>query len=343
MSEVLDFFYNNPLPKKAIHPRKISIDKNQNTLIIAPPKHGKSSLLLECAQNLAKKSFLYLDLNDTRVSFEQDELHAFCKTNSIQTLLIDNYYYNFELPKNCTLIISSEYDQNIAGFEKLYLKGLDFEEFIYFSKSKDDPSHLFGSYVKSGVLPELSLLNDISYIKRAQEIPKLITKSPQEEDVLRFLFSFLGSFVTTNHIFTLYKKEEKISKDRFYEIIKNFKDRGIIYLVPQEGKESGGKLYFFDYGVKNANTIQKDFGKTLQNLLFLELNRRYERFTHTSWCDFYIEEENNAYISMPFINKEKIKSIPQNIDQTHILTNGYYEKISHNITALPFWEWLAGE
>jgi len=157
------------------------------------------------------------------------------------------------------------------------------------------------------------------------------------------LFSFIGAFVTVNHIFTLYKKEEKISKDRFYEIIKNFKDRGIIHLVPQEGKESGGKLYFFDYGLKNANTIQKDLGKTLQNLLFLELDRRYESFSYTTWCDFYVEECDTAYISMPFINREKLKTIPQNISHTYILTNGHYEKISNTITALPFWEWLAGE
>lgn len=342
MSEVLDFFYNNPLPKKWLYPRKYSINGDGNKLIIAPPKYGKSSLLIEYASTLPKRSYIYLDLDDTRLTFEAEELDLFCKQNSIKTVIIDNYYYNFELPRAKTLILSSEYDEKIEGFEKIYLKGLDFEEFIAFQKTKGELSGLFGSYVKNGVLPELATLSDLSAIKRAQEIPKLITSLPQEEDVLRFLFGFIGANVSINHLFTLYKRGEKISKDRFYEIFKSLRDRGIIRLIPHLSKEVGGRLYFFDYGVRNANMLHKEYPKTLQNLLLLELERRFETiFTHEG-VDFFIPEENIGFISMPFLKGERLQNLPP-LKHIYILTNGYFGQISKNVTALPFWEWLISE
>lgn len=342
MSEVLDFFYDNPLPKKGINPRKRSIINGGNKLVVAPPKYGKSSLLIEYALTLPKKSYLYLDMNDARVSFEAEELALFCKQNSIKTLIIDNYYYNFELPQNRTLILSSEYEERMEGFEKIELKGLDFEEFISFQKTKEEPSSLFGSYVKNGVLPELATLGDFVLIKRAQEIPKLITASPQEEDILRFLFGFIGVSVSVNHLFTLYKREEKISKDRFYEVFKNLKERRVIHTVPGVSKEVGGKLYFFDYGVRNANILHKEYQKTLQNLLFLELDRRFEAIFSLAGVDFFIPEKNIGFISMPFLKKEKLQNLPP-LNHIYILTNGYFEKISKNVTAMSFWEWLISE
>lgn len=346
MSDVLDFFYNNASLSKNIVPRKtmlcnLDADKIQ---LIGSPKCGKTALLHELMSALPKKNTLLIDLNDARMSVEEQELKDFCKQKKIENLIVDNYYYNFELPNIKKTVITSEYDVPMQGFDKHRLHGLDFEEFIAFQKNPSNTSHIFSTYLKDGVLPEVTTLHESHKINRLQEIPKLIFNTVQEEDIFRFLFHFLGSDVSVHQLFSLYKREEKISKDRFYEIFKNFKERGLIHLLPKLGRKAqGGKLYFFDYGLVGANLLQKDFLKNIQNLVFLELLKRDSDLSFDERFDF--RNETSDYLCIPFTTHEALrkkleKFKPDNTQRLMVLTMGYKEKLSDNIEALPLWEWL---
>lgn len=343
---MLEFFYNDSAFPKSTFPRKYSLVGLEHSKIqlIAPRKCGKTALLYELISTLPKKNTLFIDLNDSRIHLDEQELKDFCRQKKIENLLIDNYYYNFELPNVAQIIITSEYEAPMEGFLKHKLYGLDFEEFLSFQKNPSNIAHIFSIYLKEGVLPEISLLHESQRIHRLQEIPKLIFNTAQEEDIFRFLFSFLGFEVSVHQLFSLYKREEKISKDRFYEVFKNFTERGLIYLLPKHGgKSKGGKLYFFDYGLINANLLKRDVLKNIQNLVFLEFLSHGKTVSFDEYFDF--REANQRYLCIPFATQESLEKKLAKLTLTPtetltILTMGYKEKLSENIEALPLWEWL---
>ncbi|MFP4333163.1 MAG: hypothetical protein ACLFQJ_07650 [Campylobacterales bacterium] len=350
--EILEYFFQNSAYKKTILKRKVEIS-HPKTQIIGAPKVGKSSLMHEYIKSLKKNSFLYIDLNDARTSFDPSSLDGFCREKGLEYLIVDNYLYNFKLPDVKNIIISSDIFVEFEGFTPIFLSGLDFEEYISFTKKTTSPEHAFSTYIKDGVLPEIVSLEDSEKIKRLQEIPKLITSDTQEEDVLRFLLRFLGLEVSIHQLFTLYKKEERISKDRFYEIFKRFKSRGIIFGVPIQ--ESGGRtsrLYFYDYGLKNANMIEKDFLKTFSNLVFLELQSRFTKIEANSYGDFVCEYE-SLFIITPFASEtillEKIKKYKDKITtykEIKIVSMSLATKLdfaNREIEVVPFWEWALSE
>jgi hypothetical protein len=351
--EILEYFYQNSSFKKGILKRKKQIVAPK-TQIIGAPKVGKSALMHEFLKTLKKGSFLYIDLNDSRASIDPSVLESFCTDKKIEYLLIDNYLYNFKLPNVKNIIISSEFFMELEGFSPLFLSGLDFEEYILFSKKATTPEHSFSLYIKDGVLPEVANLEDSDRIKRLQEIPRLITHDSQEEDVFRFLLRFLGLEVSIHQLFTQYKKEERISKDRFYEIFKRFKSRNTIHIVPKsENSGKTSRLYFYDFGIKNANMIEKDFAKTFANLLFLELKSRFELIETNSFGDFVCEDGAYLFIITPFASKEiaqeKIKKYKDKITtykDIKVLSTNSADRVSlghREIEIVPFWEWAIRE
>lgn len=351
--EVFEYFYQNSSFKRIVLERKEQI-VNPKTQIIGAPKVGKSSLMHGFLKTLRKGSFLYIDLNDSRVNIDPSLLEGFCKEKKIEYLLIDNYLYNFKLPNIKNIILSSEFFMELEGFTPVFLSGLDFEEYILFSKKATTPEHSFSLYIKDGVLPEVANLDDNDKIKRLQEIPRLITLDSQEEDVFRFLLHFLGLEVSIHQLFTQYKKEEKISKDRFYEIFKRFKSRNIIHAVPKaENSGKTSRLYFYDFGIKNANMIEKDFAKTFANLLFLELKNRFRLIEANSFGDFVCDDGAYLFIITPFASKdivqEKIKKYKDKITSykdIKVLNMSLADRImlgDREIEIVPFWEWATRE
>ena len=117
--QVLDYLYENTIPSIEFKERKLKITK-KNTIIIGPPKCGKTYLIYDYLSNLKSNEYLYIDLLDIRYQLKNIELYInkFINNNGIKNLVIENYNDKFILPNCDNIILSSINNINIDKYIK---------------------------------------------------------------------------------------------------------------------------------------------------------------------------------------------------------------------------------
>jgi len=112
----------------------------------------------------------------------------------------------------------------------------------------------------------------------------------------------LGQNVSAFQMFERIKQQQKLSKDMFYKTFYGLMEKGYLYWVEKyEHSRATKKLYTLDFNIKNALTLQKDFSRLFETLVFLEMLKRGSEIYYADGIDFYMPKENRIVLTMPFL------------------------------------------
>jgi len=319
------------IPKK-IKQRKISL-KFQNTLITGPKRVGKTFLVFNFLKNF-KGKYKYIDFSD----YKEKEFDF----SDIDLVIYDNYDFSVPLPPVTTFVISNK-NIDIKGFEKIELKGLDFEEFFAF-ESTININQCFDRFLRLGNFPRI--FNEEYY--RDEYLKETFELLPYNKKILKFFFSHIGEKFTLYQIYQILKKEMKISKDTFYSITNELLQNRIIYEVNKfDSPKSPKKFYSYNFAFKNILTNRKNIQYTFENIIFLELNKKDVFYKET--LTFYLPEEERGILVLPFadeeVAKEKLKKVT-NVKKVDIITISNEFELKHKkfeVEVIPFWRWRFAE
>ena len=267
--------------------RKIAI-KDAYTILLGPPKSGKSYLIYDYLSNEKEESYLYIDFDNfknTNITF--NEIEDFIKEKNIEILVLENFDFSFEIPFCNSVVISTSTPKKIDGFETLIVMPLDFEEYLLHDHKHQNITSSFNQFLKYGNLCEIINIEDFSKEQRLQDIIKLYAKNETELYILRLLFSQIDEKKSVFQLFTIMKKEHKISKDKFYETCKKFQDNFLVFFISKyESLKAVKKLYAYNHAYLPSITHNKKFKNEFSNMIFLELFSKKEEIYYLDNIDF---------------------------------------------------------
>jgi len=351
---ILEQIYEINFNKINFLERKISI-KDNRTILIGPPKSGKSYLIFDYLSNFDENKYLYIDFEDYKNDFIQIEknLDTFIEKNNIQVVVFENFKFNLDLPKVTNIIISTKENKTLDGFSKLQVKALDFEEFLLFDAKHQNISQNFNSFLKFGSFPEIIEFTESKKANRNYEICKLFCKDNIELEIFFILVKNSGEKKSIYQLFSILKKSIKISKDRFYKTCEEYEQNGIIYFCQKyEQQKAVKKLFVFNHALLDIVSYKKNFNNLFKNMIYLELIKRQKEVYYLDNVDFYIPKDqiiilvipffNNLISStiiskvLPYIQKYKVKDI------SIVTVNGEQNIYIGDIEAkiLPFYDWV---
>jgi len=302
---ILDQIYEISFSKINFHERKITIN-SKNTIIKGPPKSGKSYLIYDYLSQYTDEEYLYIDFADYKNDTKEisKHLYNFIIDNSIEVLVLENYKFDIELPDGIdSIIITTTLDKNIEGFETIYVEGLDFEEYLLFDTKHQSSSNSFNSFLKFGNFPEVIEYQEIKKSIRNYEIEKLYCDEETQLQILFLLIKNAGEKKSIYQLFNSLKKEIKISKDRFYKTCEIFEKNKVIYFCEKyEQPKAVKKIYVHNHALLDIVSYKKNFNNLFKNMTYLELQRRYENLYYLDNIDFYLSDENEIVLAIPFFN-----------------------------------------
>jgi hypothetical protein len=349
----LSSLYELDLPKIVFHERKLSIT-NHKTIVRGGFKTGKTYLIYDYLSNFLKEDILYIDCSDYKNDMESisKSLDEFIESNPIKVLVLEDFDFSFALSKVESIIISTYLENHLEDFEELYVQGLDFEEYLLFDTKHQNVSQSFNSFLKFGNFPESIEFSEIKRTKRNYEICKLFCSDATEFEILMLLIKNSGEKKSVFQLFNVLKKTHKISKDRFYKTCELYEKNRIIFFVQKyEHPKSVKRLFVFNHGLLDNVSYTKNFNNLFKNMVFLEIQKRFEDLYYLDYIDFYLPQEDQAVLAIPFfstyllgnamakivnsINKYDIKKIT-------VVTIGteetvYFDKVEANVLSFSNW------
>lgn len=362
--ENLNYFYENPPEFNKFIGRKKSIS-HPKTILYGVLNSGKSAILMDYLLSFDEKEYLYINLTDIRVNQNKIflNLEEFLNNKSkIKAVGIDNFdnifaphiqILNKISQKNTALsfIISTKLSSfAIAGFEKIKISPLDFEEYMAFDKKRSDASSIFASFLLQGNGVKNAFIAPFESINYEQILLKS-NFSSNEIKILKECANFVHSTFSANKIYTSLKEKIKISKDTIYQSISKFEDENIMNFLPKfDDKNAMKRLYFSNFLLKDTLEIKKDFQKKFTNALFCELLKFDEQIYYTKELDFYIPSRNMGILVIPFSASEivflRFKKIFDDLKRLKITKLNVISMANHGILeregvkceVLPFWQ-----
>ncbi len=352
----LDILYDFEPKKLNYIDRKATITEKR-VVIRSPRKSGVTYLIYSHLQNYKKEEYLYIDFDDLRVDklLLEEALANYIKEKQISLLVLDNFDFSFKIPNTQETIITTDKNISVDGFSYKNFFPLDFEEYIGFNKWSSNIEHIFNSYANTGTYPAVVLSDTVDRLPVIQRLLKETVKDGKKLEILKEFSLYQAQKVSFYQIFNLLKERLKISKDSFYETVKEFsEDQMLIFVEKYGSKKASKKLFLIDFTIKNALTYKKDFLKRFENILFLELYKRGKEIYYTDDIDLYLPKEKSAVLSIPFLpanllknkilkRKKEFKKL--GIKRVSIISLGNEDLfedngITYEIT--PFWNWVAG-
>lgn len=302
---ILEQIYEINFNKINFHERKIRIDY-KNTIIKGPPKSGKSYLIYDYLSHYEDKQYLYIDFSDYKNAKSEISkyLNEFVIKNKIEVLVLENYTFDLEIPKGIeSTIITTTLDTKIDDFETIYLECLDFEEYLLFDIKHQSSSNSFNSFLKFGNFPEIIEYPESKKVNRNYEISKLYCDDYIHLQILFLLIKNAGEKKSIFQLFNSLKKEMKISKDRFYKTCEIFEENRVVYFCEKyEQPKAVKKIFVHNHGLLDIASYNKNFNNLFKNMTYLELNKRYPELYYLDNVDFYLSEESEIVLAIPFFN-----------------------------------------
>ncbi len=310
---ILQSIYETSLPKINFLERKITID-DPFTILVGPPKSGKTYLIYDYLQGFEENQWLYIDFDDYRNDKEQIVLGLdyFIAQNNIQVVVFENFKFDIDLPKVTSLIITpKENPQKYQErFKVVYLACLDFEEYLLFDIKHNNIAHSFNSFLKYGSFPEILELNESKKMGRNLEICKLYAQDKTQLHILFICIKFAAEKRSAFQLFNTLKQQMKISKDKFYKVFEEFLNNKIIYQCPKFDQEKAvKKLYVFNHALVDMVSYKKSFNTLFKNMTYLEIIKRNTDVYYLDNIDFYLPQSNQIILAIPFFNSLVSSSI----------------------------------
>jgi len=296
----------------------------------------------------------------------------------------DEGYKVFITGSNAKLL-SSELATHLTGrYLKLELYPFSFKEFLLLNKvdykknnssAKANILKQFERYLKDGGFPEYLKFDDSEYLKQVYD--DIIHKDLLVRFKIREVKAFkqLAAFIFSNFTKDIsYNSLKKVLGFKSATSVRNYIDfMQESFLVFELYKYdfslkkqfvSDKKAYVIDNGLRNAVAFyfSEDFGKLLENLVFIELKRRGKEiyyYKDKNECDFLIKEKLEVVELIqvtkhiqPGVNEERemnglIEAMNKfGLKKGIILTENQDEKIKKDgfeIDIIPVWKWLLGK
>lgn len=353
--QTLELLYQKEFKGIIAHPRKVSLDGDAITLC-GPRGSGKSYLIYDFLSSQKFGSYLYIDFEDLRVGdISREDIEVFIDENSIKILVFDNFDFRFTPLKVEKTIITTYQEVKINGYESKKIYPLDFEEFLAFDGRFISEKISFNNFSTIGTYPFVATASKDSYEKSFQLLLYSWFPDALEFALMQTLSLKQGSTITLLGLFKEMSLDYKISKDKFYTLIKDLQAKKVIFLVERyEKKSHSKKIYMIDFAIRGILSFEKDFIKRLENIIFLELLKRGEEIYYTDRVDFVVPKKELGVISMAFtpeiLLKNRIYSLVPLLKQLglkklQIVTlelEFSYQIEDIEIEVLPFWSFALG-
>jgi len=354
MQNLLEELYKTDINLEKFHFRKVFLDSNSYQ-INGITQSGKTKILKNYLLSLKKNTYLYIDCLDTRLDIEllNIELRKFCITNRITTLVLDNYRPEIKIIKIHQLIISSEIHFELTNLTTLRLYPLDYEEFLAYEHKYN--STALNHYIQLGGLPSIHTINPDERNLYIQKVLKLALEE-LEFKILIFCAKMLAQKVSPFAIYERLRQHTKVSKDKLYKSFQNLTHKQYIYELPKiEHLKATKKIYLCDISLKSALSIDKNFGRLFENMVYLELLKSGNKCFYDDEIDFYIQKKSEVILCKPFTDErslfkkiQKIEAfiITYQIKKVTAVTINREGSVSHpvsKIEMIPFDIWVLGD
>ena len=213
---------------------------------------------------------------------------------------MDNLKVNPEILPDCDeiLLISRQKSLKIAGFESVLLSGLDFEEFIAFSKNSDE-STAFAAFMSSGNSLPTALSRELLAYSVFANTSELGLKALSANCLYESLnFNAIA-------VFRELKESSKLSKNALYSEFEALEDKGIIAFARNYDENSRFKrMYFCDFALRKLFVLGKNPRKIIENMVFCELAKTGEQVYFKGEFDFYLPKSRAGVLVLPFLPPE---------------------------------------
>lgn len=235
-----------------------------------------------------EKHYIFLDEIQHVEKFELVADSLFIKSNVDLYLTGSNAYF-----------MSSELATNLTGrYVEIEVQPLSFQEYLQGVEVKPEVENLpkwFNEYLFSAfpyLLQTESYTERVEYLRGIYHsillndiVPRIGNPNPSIiERIVRTLLSSVGSLISTNKIRnTLASQQVTVSHISLDNYLQTLTDSLLFYAVPRFDVKGRAllqrleKYYAVDLGFRHLllPDHQEDFGHLLENLVYLELRRRY--------------------------------------------------------------------
>jgi len=241
--------------------------------------------------------------------------------------LRDGANYKIFVTGSSSKLLSREISTLLTGRHLTYeVFPLSFEEFLNFRKVKYAVKDLlvnekklqkqFTDYCAIGGFPEVVVSGKVELLKSYffDLIQKDIVKryEVREVEVLERMAYYLMSNSGKIHSVRSISKLYEVSSNVAAKYIEYLKEAFLFFELPQFSfsvktqQKSLKKIYACDVGMAEAVafSFSKDFGRKLENLVFLELNRRFENI-------FYYKTAHNLEVDFLVVSDRDEKNLIQ--------------------------------
>ena len=354
MEILLEEFYKTDLHVEKYIQRKISLD-DKSYQINGITKSGKSRLVKNYLLSLKKNSYLYINCTDVRIDADKlgTLLPSFCNVNKIKTLVLDNYNPEITFPNVAQLIITSEVPHKFDFLQSIRLYPLDYEEFLAYEHKYD--SSALNNFFQLGGFASMHTVAPDERIVYLQNVLKFAL-SEIEFDILCLCAKFMSQRLSAYTLYERLKNTRKISKDKLYASFALLVEKNYIHLLPKYNHtRATKKVYLCDTSLKSALSIEKNFAKLFENMVYLELLKSSTECYYEEGIDFYLPAKDEIILCKPFVDErrlfKKLESIEAflfsyGITKITVVTMNKEGTIAHPLSSVnitPFDIWALGD
>lgn len=309
-----------------------------------------------------------------------DEIQNIANWERFARRIYEEGYKLFITGSNAKLL-SSELATHLTGrYFKIDLFPFSFKEFLAYKKinyhTKGTKIKIailknFDIFLQNGGFPEFSEYGDSEYLKRIYDdilYKDLIARFNIREikafkQLANFLFTNFTGEISYNSLKNTLGFKSATSVKDYVEFIEQSFLIFELYKYDYSLKKqyvSDKKAYVIDNGLRGniAFSFSDDFGKLLENLVFIELKRRGNNifyFKNKNECDFIVQEKNKITKAIQVVydlnninNKRETKGILEamkmfKLKEGIILTKDHEDIFKQNnltIKVIPVWKWL---
>jgi len=354
MEILLEEFYKTDLHIEKFVDRKVYVDTHSYQ-ITGISKSGKTKLLKHYLLGLKKSTYLYIDCRDIRINIDSlnSQLASFCNRNKIDILVFDNYHPEIKIVNVGQLIISSEVKYDLDFLVHIQLYPLDYEEFLAYEHKYD--SSALNHFFQLGGLPSMhKIFLDDKNLYIQQMLQSTLTN--MEFDILCLCAKFMSQKLSAFTVYERLKSVRKISKDKLYKSYESLVFKNYIHQLEKfNHKKATKKIYLCDVSFKSALSIEKNFGRLFENMIFLELLKSRVECFYDDDIDFYLPKNDEIILCKPFVDErslfKKLESIEafiftHSIKKVTAVTMNKEGSISHplsQVEIIPFDIWVLGD
>jgi len=354
MEILLEEFYKTDLQIEKYHQRKAYID-DKSYQINGVSQSGKTKLIKSYLLSLKKSSYLYINCSDIRIDIDALNalLPSFCNKNRIDVLALDNYRPEFKFPNVTQLLISSQMHYKLPYLQTLQLYPLDYEEFLAYEHKFD--SSALNHFFQLGGFPHM---HKVSIDERALYLQSMLRFALDdiEFDIIKLCAKFMSQKLSAFTLYERLKLSRKISKDKLYRSFETLRQKNYIHLLEKYAHaRATKKIYLCDTSIKSALSIEKNFGRLFENMVYLELLKSDTECYYEDGIDFYLPQSDEIILCKPFADErrlfKKLESIEAfiftyGIRKITVITMNKEGTISHplsSVAIIPFDIWALGD